>query len=106
MSPSSRVFERHTHAVAEHRLNRFALERIASAVGDPAGHAVQVDGLLPPDELPRDAAGVDAESVKTLKLPGKAFQAPIDHHRGAVRLPAPQHVYEAKSVQVRRDARI
>src|SRR5438477_8920853 len=35
---SSRVFERHTHAVAEHRLDRFALKRIASAVGDPAGH--------------------------------------------------------------------
>src|SRR5947199_372180 len=49
ISLSPRVFERHTHAVAEHRLDRLALECIAPAVGDPAGHTVEVDGLLPPD---------------------------------------------------------
>ncbi len=62
--------------------------------------------MLPPDQLPSDAAGVDAERVKTLKLRGEALQARIDHHRGVIGLHQPGHVHETDTVQIRVDERI
>src|SRR5437899_6614736 len=88
---SLRAFERNSDALAEYRLDRLALEATAPAIGDLSGHAVEVDGLLPRDQLPCDPAGADAERVESLELGGKPFDARVDHHRSVIGLDHPGH---------------
>src|SRR6266851_5157810 len=102
---SSRILGRHSHAVAEHRLDRLALERVAAVIGDLPGHPVEGHALLPGEKLACDSAGVDAQCVKALKLRRKALEARLDHHRRVIGLHQPGHVDEANTVQIAVDER-
>jgi len=97
---SFRAFERNADAVAEDRLDGLALERAAAAVGYLSGHAVQVDGLLTGEQLARDAAGVDAESVKTAVARWKVPRGADTPSPRVIGLDQPGHVHEADAVEV------